>query len=132
MKNDSWTCLMVQDGPSMVSDEVRADLKIAACRLRLDKIGASRITGGVCDGYIETDNAHHMVGTRGGILFKSQITDENGDYKVNFLLNEDDLDRGAKYLEEIEEGGSLWVREPGEVPLPELYKFLDLGSTSIN
>lgn len=133
MQTDSWTCLMVEKGPGIVSDEIRNALKIAACRLRLDKVTAARIVSNVCSGYIETDNSYHMVGTRGGILFKTQVSGDGGDYKVNFLLGEDDLDRGAAFLEELEEDdNSIWIREPGEIPIPELQRFLNLGSTSLN
>lgn len=130
---NSWTCLMVQRGPGMISDEVRSALTVAACRLQLNRHDASRISSDVCDGYIETAWDTHLVGTRSGVLFKTQLDCDEGTYEVNFLLSEDDLASGAAELERISLAGEgEWVQGDGKIPVPALYDFLDLPSTRAN
>jgi hypothetical protein len=130
MSYDSWTCLMVEKGPGMISDDVRAALKMAACDLHLKKWDRMHIVSDTCDGIIETAWDTHLVGTRSGVLFRTQIGSEDGEYMVNFLLSTDDLERGAEVLREMEERGeSVWGRAPTPFPCPALYRFHDLHRT---
>ena len=127
MSNDSWTCLMVQNGPRMIEDEVRAALKMAACDLHLKKWERMHIVSDVCDGIIETAWDTHVVGSRSGVLFRTQIGSGTGEYMVNFLLGTDDLERGAEVLREMEERGEAgWRTGEGVLPCPALYRFHDL------
>lgn len=115
---------MVEKGPGLLDERVRIGLKKAACELHLrgwDKM--NMIDSKVCTGTIETEWKTFSVGARSGVLFKAQITEETGDYKVNFLLNTRDLERGAEVLREMEEGGDMWVRSTERFPVPELYEF---------
>ena len=131
MSNDSWTCLMVEKGPGMISDDVRAALKMAACDLHRKKWDRMHIVSDVCDGIIETAWDTHMVGSRSGVLFRTQIGSEAGEYHVNFLLNTEDLERGAEVLREMEERGEqVWGTSPAPFPCPALYRFYDLHRTS--
>lgn len=131
MSYDSWTCLMVEKGPGMITDEVRAALKMAACDLHLKKWERMHIVSDVCNGIIETAWDTHLVGTRSGVLFRTQIDSETGDYRVNFLLSTDDLERGAEVLREMEEKGQgVWGTSPEPFPCPALYQFYDLNRTS--
>lgn len=130
---DSWSCLMVEKGPGVITDEVRAALKMAACNLSLKKIDRSKINSEVCDGIIQTAWDSHIVGSRSGILFRAQITEKSGDYFVNFLLNEDDLKQGGELLRQLEEkrGGS-WTAVQEPFPLKELHVFYDLRPHKLN
>lgn len=131
MSYDSWTCLMVEKGPGMITDEVRSALKMAACDLHFKKWERMHIVSDVCDGIIETAWETHTVGTRSGVLFRTQIGSEQGEYMVNFLLNTDDLERGAEVLREMEEQGEKpWGTSAGRFPCPALYRFHDLHRTS--
>ena len=126
MSYDSWTCLMVEKGPGILDDKVRLALKVAACDLRRRQHDRSLLSTSVCDGVIKTEWKSFAVGSRSGILFNAQITGERGDYLVNFLLGEDDLDRGAELLREKFEEGGVYIDAPQRFPVDELYKFENL------
>jgi len=113
----------------MITDEVRSALKFAACDLHYKKWDSMRIVGNdACDGVIETQWMSYTVGARSGILFRAQISAESGDYRVNFLFNGKDLERGAEVIREMEESeGAGWRTGEGKIPVPELYRFDDLG-----
>lgn len=49
---DSWTCLMVEKGPGTIDDDVRSDLKLAACDLNMRKHDRMNIVSDVCDGVL--------------------------------------------------------------------------------
>jgi hypothetical protein len=123
---------MVEKGPGMIDDEVRSVLKMAACHLHLKRWDRMNITSDVCEGIITTKWNTYAVGSRSGVLFRSQVKDESGkDYFVNFLLNEDDLRRGAEVIREMEErGDGDWVTGDGRIPVEELYRFYDLHRTA--
>jgi hypothetical protein len=125
--SDSWSCLMVEKGPGLIEDDVRAALKMEACRLSLEKIDRRKMSNSVCDGIIQTEWTTHVVGGRAGVLFRAQITEETGDYQINFLLNEDDLKRGTDFLRQMkEEEGRRWGEASERFPDPDLYVFYDL------
>lgn len=128
--SDSWTCIMVEDGPGLLPEEVRAALKFEACKLHRDRFDSGMMSNDVCTGYIETMWDTHTVGSRTGVLFKTQLTCEEGDYWVNFLLHENDLVRGAEIIDSLKDE-SIWLPGP-PVPVEGLTRFLDLGSTTIN
>lgn len=126
---DSWSCLMVQNGPGLVPENICAALKKAACELHLKSRDRMPLVGEL-DGVIETHWSSHFVGTRSGILFRSQFDWEGGGCKINFLLSTEDLKRGAETLREmIEQEGGKWIESPEPFPVPELFKFYDLRST---
>jgi hypothetical protein len=128
MSHDSWNCLLVEEGPGILSDEVCLSLKIAACELHLGKVDKKLIDTGVCNGIIQTQWETRMVGAHSGVLFRAQVTDETVDgYKVNFLLNTEDLKTGAALLRKLKDGRDLpWTSGAGRLPCPELYEFRDL------
>ena len=130
MSYDSWTCLMVEKGPGVLTDEIRAVLKMAACELHLKQWDRMHIHSEVCEGVIETAWATKVVGARSGVLFRTQIDSEEGEYLVNFLLNDDDLERGAEFLRELREAGAA-PTGVAEEPFPcrDLYRFYDLRET---
>ena len=128
MEMNSWTCLMVEKGPGIISDEVANALMIAACDLYLKKWDTMHIVSDVCEGIIETSWNTQMVGIRSGILFRTEIVSDTGPYQVNFLLSIEDLERGAEALREMEErSGIPWGFSTETYPIPELYEFHDLG-----
>lgn len=130
---DSWTCLMVDKGPGVLDEEVCDTLRIAACDLHLHRFDRMKITGGTCEGVIQTEWTTHVVGSRSGVLFRAQIFVEDGDYFVNFLLHENDLTRGADVLRKMRENGDgAWVRIPGMIPVQELYEFKNLRRKKLN
>lgn len=126
---DSWTCLMVQNGPGMLPDEVRAELKLFACRMQHGHTDEMYMRGKHCNGLLKTDWGSFSVGSRSGILFKAHFDWKGGECQVNFLLGEEDLLAGARLIEEALERGDdgTWEMIDGTIPVPELYKFLDLG-----
>lgn len=130
--HDSWSCLSVEKGPGTISDEVRNALKAAACDLHLKKWDEMRIENDIISGIIKTEWKTYMVGGRSGVLFRAQIDCEDGtDYKINFLFHEDDLERGAEIIRQMEEGESdNWQDSPVRFPVPELYRFEDLRGPS--
>ena len=131
MSYDSWTCLMVKNGPGMLPDDVCAALKYAACNLYHQQKAAMVIKSDVCDGFIETDGTSHSVGGRSGTLFRAKIEVEDGEYLVNFLMNGKDLERGADILRRtIEEGELVRGTDTDRIPCDELYKFHDLSRRS--
>ncbi len=129
---DSWSCLSVEKGPGVISDEVRNTLKAAACDLHLKKWDEMHIENDIISGIIKTEWTTCSVGGRSGVLFRAQIDCEDGtDYKVNFLFSEDDLERGSEILRQVEEhAGGKWENIPTRVPVPELYRFYDLRGPS--
>ena len=126
--DDSWTCLMVQNGPGILPDDVRTALKIAACQMNLSKKDRISISNDVCVCVVETEWDTYGVGSRSGVLFRAQITTDTsgGDFKVNFLLNREDLKRGAKLLRAYEEGKISSHLADGPIPVEVLYEFHDL------
>lgn len=131
MSYDSWTCLLVQKGPGMVPDDVCAVLKYAACDLHRQRKAAMVIKSDVCDGFIETDGKSFAVGGRTGILFRAKVEGEEGEYMVNFLLNEHDLERGAAALRRlVEEGKLVYNASDSPIPCSELYRFRNLNGRS--
>ncbi len=129
---DSWTCILVQDGPGVLDEDVCAALKLAACDLALRKLDRMRISLDVCEGIIQTEWRTHVVGTRSGVLFRAQITEDTGDYFVNFLLHEDDLKRGADYISEVREKRYSMTTAEGTLPVPELYIFKNLRKEKLH
>jgi hypothetical protein len=128
MGQDSWTILFVDKGPGMIEDSVKDALKMSACLLQVKRVDRMRISTSVCTGVIETEWKTYVVGGRSGVLFSAQVDSDKGEYQVNFLLNEDDLQRGGEVIKEMEEGrGKLrYATRMGKLPVDELYKFHDL------
>ncbi len=124
---DSWISVMVDKGPGMLDDRVKLSLKVAACELYLDGFDQKLISSDVCTGLIQTTWQTHMLGTRAGILFKSQIDNEAGEYFVNFLLSSVDLKTGSELLRKLMEEPLYMARGCGTVPIKELYRFEDLN-----
>lgn len=124
----SWTIVMVQDGPGIIPEDVRAELTKAACELHLKKMERMQMRGGVCEGVIQTNGETASLGARTGVLFRSQFDWESGGCKVNFLLSEEDLENGATTLRRMmeEREGGEWLLSPEPFPVPELYDFHDL------
>ncbi len=122
----SWTCLMVEKGPGLLSSEVSAALQVAACDLYFKRWDKMRIEGDVCVGTIETEWKTFSVSARTGILFRAKVETETGGYKVNFLLAKKDLEKGANALRKKHDEESLMRREAAErFPVEELYQFDD-------
>ncbi len=126
MSYDSWICLLNEDGPGIVPESVRDTLKITACDLHRKRWNRMPVIGDTCEGTLETRWDTHSVGSQSGVLFRAQITTDNGTWRVNFLLNVRDLERGAEMIREYEEGETPpWVRISG-VDCPALRDFRDL------
>ena len=131
MSYDSWTILMVKNGPGLIADGVRNSLKAAACNLTLKKWDKMHIVNDHCTGRIQTAWTTHNVGGRSGVLFRAQVESDDGEYLVNFLLSTEDLERGAEILRKMEEGGQgMWADGSGQIPCPELYEFYDLTESN--
>ena len=129
---DSWTCVMVKNGPGLIDEDVKCAIKMAACDLFQRKIERNKLRNDVCEGYIQTEWKSRAVGARSGILFHAHITADDGDYQVNFLLSEDDLERGAEFVRDIEERQESTLRGNFRVPVEELYVFKDLRKHKLN
>lgn len=126
---DSWTCLMVNNGYGPLPDELCAALKLAACNLAVKKQETILMSNNFCTGVLTTKWTSHTVGARSGILFRAHVDTPKGELKVNFLLNEDDLKRGAEVIREMEEGrDGVWVSSFGHIPDEELSRFYDLNN----
>lgn len=133
MSWDSWTCLMVEKGPGLIDDETRTVLKAAACNLHLQRIDRMVITSDICGGIIQTNWDTRMVGGRSGVLFRCQVERDTGDFLVNFLLSTGDLEAGADIIRQMEECGYVrWDTSQERFPVPELYKFEDLGKPTLH
>jgi hypothetical protein len=119
---------MVQKGPGLLSDQVCAELKKAACELYLKKRENMHMRGGLCEGVIQTEWETCVVAACRGIIFRTQFDWDGGGCKVNFLLREEDLERGAEVIREMMEqvGSDKWATSPEPFPVPELYEFYDL------
>ncbi|HYD93527.1 MAG TPA: hypothetical protein VEB18_03715 [Candidatus Paceibacterota bacterium] len=128
---DSWSCLYVENGPGMIDDNVRCAIKMAACRLFLKKQEYLLFETDTCGGVIQTTWEHKRLFAVAGFLFRTEVTFEDYvDYKVNFLISEGDLQRGAKLLERNEEEGMdayVGVNVPFRLPLADVYQFKDLS-----
>jgi hypothetical protein len=135
--SNSWTCLMVEKGPGIISDDVRAELTIVACAMSKGRVERQKVNGNYCGGVMTSEWSSHSIGGRSGILFRAQLDGHDGeDYKVNFLLSEDDLKRGVKKLEkrlkENDLGKGNWISGEGKIPIPELYDFYDLRKRNVH
>ena len=82
MLSDSWSCIMTQNGPGIVSDEIRLTLKAAACQLYAQKVERALIRSNHCGGIIQTEWKTATLGTRTGMVFKSQLEGDQGEYFV--------------------------------------------------
>lgn len=132
MGYDSWSCLMVENGPGIIDDEIRSALKAAACNLHLQRVERMKISSDICGGIIQTKWDSYSVGGRSGILFRTQVERDEGDYFVNFLLSTADLEAGADIIREMEEGLGSWNASEDPFPVPALYHFRDLSARSLN
>jgi len=123
---------MVEKGPGIITDAVRNFLKVAACDLHLKQWDRMPIANDICEGIIQTDWQTYCIGSRAGILFRSQISSEGAeDYSVNFLLSTEDLENGAALIQEIYESeGGEWRTTTRRFPIKELYEFHDLRRSS--
>jgi hypothetical protein len=122
---------MVKDGPGVIPDQVCAALKMAACELNLKRWDSMPIVSVICDGIIETKWNTHSIGSRSGVLFRTEIESSIGMYKINFLLGIADLERGTEVLREMEEEeDGVWITNAGKLPCTELYRFHDLHKTA--
>ena len=132
MAHDSWSCLMVQNGPGVIPDSIRTTLKAAACKLKLSGKDTTLIENDACSGIITTAWKTHSVGSISGVLFRSQFDFEGAlDCKVNFLLSVKDLERGVQIIREMEESEpGIWVNSPGKIAVSDLYRFYNLRATS--
>jgi hypothetical protein len=132
LMHDTWTCLMVENGPGILPAPVRKALQIAACQLHLDKFDRNRISDDACEGVIQTEWKTHNVGGRSGVFFRAQVFAESGDYFVNFLLNETELERGADAIRDMRERGGIWIGSQGRPPIDELGEFRDIRKQKLN
>lgn len=124
---DSWSCVTVEKGPGLLDDAICAALKKAACALSLKGLDAMIFKEKICEGRIETEWKSFSFGTRNGILFRTEVDADGASFRVNFLLNRQDLERGEEVIREQEEGDCVLAQIPyfGELP-PELSDFSDL------
>lgn len=130
---NSWTCLMVEKGPGILSDRVRGALESYACKLHLDRVDRIKITSPACGGYIQTEWKTYTIGMSTGVFFRCQVEIDGGDCLVNFLLNKKDLEVGAETIREMEENGpGGWNISQGRLPVDELYVFYDLRPHNLN
>lgn len=126
---DSWSCLAVEKGPGMLDEVILAALKKAACTLSHKGLDAMTFREKVCEGRIETDWKSFDLGSRGGIIFRTEVEAGDASFKVNFLLNRADLDRGEEVIRAFEDGTYRPIANFGRrFPVPELYDFTDLRS----
>lgn len=122
---------MHEDGKGLLADEVRNVLKIAACNLYLKQKGRMRISNMVCDGVIQTEGKSFFVAPGfSGILFKAQVDTGQGEFKVNFLLNEEHLDTGAEIIRRFEEEEFGWEVSKRRTLPPFMTQFEDLSHRS--
>jgi hypothetical protein len=121
---------MVRNGPGIIPDDIRNALILLACGLNQKKLDEMRFHTTLLWGAIATEWKVHMVGTRAGVLFKSQFDYEGGiDCQVNFLLNRADLEEGAEMIRQLEEEGGYWRRGMFEgIDLSFLSQFEDMFS----
>jgi hypothetical protein len=131
MHYDSWVCLMAGE-IGIVPDDVQLALKTAACDMRLEEKRVMIFGHDACDGEIETEWKSYSVGTHRGILFRSRVNQDLKSYRVNFLLNEEDLKRGADILKKgFKSGAFVSGKSPGDpTQLPFLYQFNNLSTAT--
>lgn len=128
---DSWTCIMVEKGPGLLDDSIGSALRKAACVLSHKGLDAAPFREKYCEGFIETNWKLVVYGSKAGIVFRTQVAADGGEFKVNFLMSREDLKRGADILRAHEEGNyEFLVRSRGRPDLPELMDFSDLSSTN--
>lgn len=122
----SWTFVMVRDGPGIIDDAVRIALEVAVYKMHLDKWPATRFKVDTCDGYVENSGTTHTIAARTGVLFRAQIEDDDGPYRINFLVSERDLKEGAKRLKNIEKGDPGYGFGPidSRIIPPDLFEFV--------
>ncbi len=124
--HDSWTCIMVENGPGLLPEEVKLSLKVAACELHLRGLDEMLLSDDHCMGLIKTSWNTVSYGNRSGILFKSSVESETGEYRVNFLLNRIDLETGSALIRRLKEDPTVVLTGKGRLPIDELYQFEDL------
>ena len=128
MAYDSWTCIMVRNGPGLIPDLVRQRLKLEACRLYAKEKERAGFKTPECSGVLLSTRRAHSVGARTGILFKAEVEiSGHPECQINFLLSVADLERGAQFVQQVEEANRA-VMVPGMVDeCPELYQFKNLS-----
>ncbi len=125
----SWTCVGVEKGPGLLDESTRKHLMLEACGLRLRGKSRALIKGKTFTGIIIDANKSCCIGARSGNLFRAQIDiDGTGDCKINFLLSDEDLEKGAKTLKALE--GGVGLPYTGNDLPHDLLQFYDLLETS--
>ena len=131
MSHDSWTYILVNNGPGLVPDQVQLRLKLEACTLYQHEKETATIQSRECTGTLKSTRQAFTVRARTGILFKAELQHEgeSGVWQINFLLSIADLGRGKALLREIEEGEGVARHPITEMTeeCPELYRFRDLS-----
>ncbi len=102
---------------------------VEACSLRLRGKERTHVKGEIFTGIIIDTGRSCILGARSGNLFRAHLDhQEAGDYKINFLLSNEDLEKGAEALKKIERCiKAPYVR--GDLP-EELFEFYDLFARS--
>ncbi len=125
---NSWTCVGVEDGPGLISEDVRRQLMREACALHLRGKERAIIKGPSFTGIIIDTGKSCSIGARAGNLFRAHINHtETGDSKINFLLSDEDLEKGAKTLKVLEDRVAL-PYTGNDLP-HDLLQFYDLLET---
>ena len=122
-RSASWTCVMVKDGPGLIDERVRTALEITAYKMHLDGWEATRFKVDTCEGYIENSGKTQSIAAITGLLYKAQVESDEGVYRINFLINARDLERGAERLKEIERGETgfgVAIEDDRAIPSPLL------------
>jgi hypothetical protein len=125
-RDDSWTCIIHEKGPGLITDEVRAALTAAACELYPKKVSQHLFSTNVCSGIISCNWKYVAYLDRTGYIFRCQIDAELGEHFVNFLLSEHDLEYGAEIVEMMREGEYVVSAPPSTLSVEEFMHFYDL------
>lgn len=99
-----FTCLMVCGVP--LTSEVREALYQAAKRIARKSESWGRVKGEFCEGLIQTDYAHTMIGSASGIKFTAEVESERGTTKASFIIPEE------MFAIEDDDGEAIWTSMP--------------------
>ena len=99
-----FTCLMVSGVP--LTSEVREVLYQAAKRIARKSESWGRIKDISCEGRLQTDYSHVMLGSASGIKFTAEIESERGSTKVSFIIPEEAI------AIEDDDSEAIWTAMP--------------------
>ncbi len=89
-----------------LTSEVREALYQAAKRIARKSESWGRVKDESCEGRVQTDYSHVLLGSASGIKFTAEVESERGTTKVSFIVPEE------MFEVEDDDGEAIWTSMP--------------------